>query len=141
MDAKGVLKESEWQTKTNTVKEKVILWLIPAVFRMMKKGSPYVNLLHSAAQFVGDPFNYAEHQEDYIGFVGDRIRGENPHAVVISDNVWVWTAVKVAKEVHKLAAFFEEPTSIGKMYLKAVGDTVVEVDTPMLLLIPAGLVE
>ena len=141
MDAKGVLKELEWQTKTNTVKKKVMLWLIPAVFGMMKKGSPYVNLLHSAAQFVGDPFNYVEHQEDYIGFVGDRIRWENPQAAVISDDTWVWIAVEVTQEVHKLAVFFEEPTNIGKNHMKAVGDTVVEVDTPMLLLIPAGLVE
>ena len=83
MDDKGILKELEWQTKSNTVKEKVMLWSIPAVFGMMKKGSPYVNLLHSTAQFVGDPFNYTEHQEEYIGFVGDRIRGENPHLSVI----------------------------------------------------------
>ena len=76
MDNKGILKELEWQTKTNTLKEKVMLWSIPAVFGMMKKESPYVNLLHSAAQFVGDPFNYVEHQEDYTGFVGDRIRGK-----------------------------------------------------------------
>ena len=43
--------------------------------------------------------------------------------------------------MHKLAAFFKEPTNIGKIYQKVVGDTVLEVDTPMLLLIPTGLVE
>ena len=96
---------------------------------MMKKGSPYVNLLHSAAQFVGDPFNYVEHQEDYIGFMGDRIRGVNPSAAVIGDDIWTWMKANVVTQVHKLAAFSEEPTNIGKMYATAVGDDVSEVET------------
>ena len=95
------------------------MWSIPAVFAMMKKGSPYVNLLHSAAQFVGDPFNYAEHQNDYIGFVGDRIRGENPHAVVIHDNTWAWTSVDVVPTVHALDAFFGDHANIGKKECKS----------------------
>ena len=94
---------------------------------MMKKGSAYTNLLHSVAQFVGDPFNYTEHHQDYIGFVGDKIRGENPHAVVIHDDAC-------------LGAFLGDRTNIGKMYVKASGDDVAKADTPMLLLIPAGLV-
>ena len=58
MDANGILKELGWQTKIKKVKEKVMLWSVPAVFGMTKKGSPYINLLHLAAQFAGDPFNY-----------------------------------------------------------------------------------
>ena len=73
--------------------------------------------------------------------MGDRIRGVNPNAVVISDDVWAWTAAEVATQAHKLAAFSKEPTNIGKLYTKVATDDVLEVDTPMLLLIPAGLVE
>ena len=69
MDAKGILKELEWQTKINTVKEKSYGVVNTSSIRNDEKGSPCVNLLHSAAQFVGDPFNYAERQDYYIGFV------------------------------------------------------------------------
>jgi len=75
------------------------------------------------------------------GFVGDSIRGENPHAVVIHDDAWVWTAVDVVTTVHKIDAFFGDPTNISKIYAKANDDDVKKVDTPMLLLIPAELVE
>ena len=60
---------------------------------------------------------------------------------MIHDNAWVWTAVDVATPVHKLDAFFRDPANIGKMYAKANGDDAEKVDTPMLLLIPARLVE
>ena len=85
MGPEGILKELEWQTKNQTVKEQVMSWTIPAVFGMIKKGSPYINLLHSAAFFAGNPFVEAEYQGENIGFVGDRMVGVNPHAIVIKD--------------------------------------------------------
>ena len=81
---------------------------------MTKKGSAYTNMLHSVAQFVGDPFNYTEHHQDYIGFVGDKIRGENPHAVVIHDDAWAWTAVDVVTTVHTLDAFLGTTQTLAK---------------------------
>ena len=41
----------------------------------------------------------------------------------------------------KLATFFDVQTNRGKLYTKKQGDSEAEVDTPMLLFIPAGLVE
>ena len=96
MSSEGILKELKWQTKLEKVKEKVMTWTIPAVFGLIKKGSPYVNLLHSAAYFAGNDFVVAEYQNENIGFMGDRMIGVDPHAIVIEDKAWAWEKATVA---------------------------------------------
>ena len=141
MSSEGILKELKWQTKLEKVKEKVMTWTIPAVFGLIKKGSPYVNLLHSAAYFAGNDFVVAEYQNENIGFIGDRMIGVNPHAIVIEDKAWAWEKATVATEAHKLGTFFDNQANRGKLYTKKRGDAEEEVETPMLLHIPAGLVD
>ena len=106
------------------------------VFAMMKEGSPYIHLMHSAAWFGGDPFCPAEYQEKIIGFVGDRFVGINPNAIVIKDELWVWS-----DNIVKLATYFDNPSNKGIMYVQQQNDTTKSVDTPVLILIPTGLVE
>ena len=68
-DTGGIIGEFEWQTKDQPVKEQIMISTTPVVFAMMKEGRPYIHLMHSAAQFGGDPFCPAEYQEDH------RLRG------------------------------------------------------------------
>ena len=44
-------------------------------------------------------------------------------------------------EAHKIDNFFEDPTNMGNMYTKVQGDADAELETPMLLFIPAGMVD
>jgi len=73
MDTASILKEFEWQTKDKNVKNLVMVVTSHVVFAFNKTGSPYIQLVHSAAQFGGDPFNPAKYQSKFIGFVGDII--------------------------------------------------------------------
>ena len=90
---------------------------------------------------MGWEFNHTEYQKNFIGFVGDRIMGVNLYAILLEDTVWDWMKVNVVKDVMKLAAFFSEESNRGLMYAPKQDDTQVDVESPMLLLIPAGLVE
>ena len=97
--------------------------------------------MHSVAQFGGDPFCPVEYQERIIGFVGDRIMGIDPNAIIIKDEIWVWSPATVADKVIKLTTHFDNLANKGIMYVQQQGDTTKSVETPVLLLIPAGLVE
>ena len=62
MDMIGIIGEFELQIKVRQVKDQTMMSSTLIVFAMMKEGSPYVHLVHSAAQFGGDPFCPAEYQ-------------------------------------------------------------------------------
>ena len=65
----------------------------------------------------------------------------NPYAILLEDDFWNWTRSKVGKDVVKLTTFFNVTTTRGLMYISKADDTLEDVETPMLLLIPVGLVE
>ena len=67
--------------------------------------------------------------------------GVNPYAILLKDAVWNWTKAKVVKDVMKLTTFFGDTTNMVSMYIPKGGDTQVDAETPMLRLIPMGLVE
>ena len=67
--------------------------------------------------------------------------GVNPNAIVIKDELWECLTAKVAKDVVKLTTHFNNPTNKGTMYLPKQGDLTEDVKTPVLILIPVGLVE
>ena len=90
---------------------------------------------------MGDPFNPKEYQGKFVGFVGDRITGVKPWVILVEDTVWDWTKARVVKDVVELAAFFGDESNRGLMYVPTSEDTQVDTEAPMLLLIPAGLVE
>ena len=112
----------------------------PVVFAWNKAGSPYIQLVHSAAHFGWDPFNPAEYQTEFIGFVCNRIIGGNPYAILLEDAFWNWTRAKVVKDIVKLTTFFNVTTNRGSIYIPKGGDIFEDTETPMLLLISAGLV-
>ena len=89
MDAVGIIGEFDWQTKDWPVKEQIMMNTTPVVFAIMKKGSLYIHLMHSAAQFGGDPFCTAEYQEKILGCVGDRIVWIKQSAITIKDELWI----------------------------------------------------
>ena len=89
----------------------------------------------------GDLFYPVEYQKKFISFVGDRIVGINPNAIVIEDELWDGSQATVANNVVKLTTYFDDPANKGIMYIQQQGDTTESVETPVLLLIPAGLVE
>ena len=53
MDANAIVKEFDWQTKAQKVKEIIMLITTPVVFVWNKARSAYIQLVHSAAQFGG----------------------------------------------------------------------------------------
>ena len=118
------------------MKEIVIVVTTPVVFVWMKEGSTYTQLVHSAAQFGGDPFNPVEYQSKFTGFVGDRIMGVNPMAILIKAELWNWTKSRVVNNIVKLTSFFDVSTNRGLMYIPKQSDTTEEAKVPMLLLIP-----
>ena len=67
--------------------------------------------------------------------------GVNPNPIIIKDELCVWSTAKVVKDTVKLTTYFDNPANKGTMYLPKQGDLTEDVDTPMLLLIPAGLTE
>ena len=66
--------------------------------------------------------------------------GINPNAIVIKDELWVWSPATVADDVVKLTTYFDDPANKGIMYVQQQGNTTQSVKTPVLLLIPTGLV-
>ena len=67
--------------------------------------------------------------------------GINPNAIVIKDELWDLSPATVANDIVKLTTYFDDPANKGIMYIQQQGDTTESVETPVLLLIPAGLVE
>ena len=67
--------------------------------------------------------------------------GVNPYAILLRDAVWNWMKAKVVKDIMRLATFFGNTTNRGLMHIPKGGDTLVDMETPMLLLVPAGLLE
>ena len=88
----------------------------PVVFACNKTGSPYIQLVHSAGQFRGDPFNPVEYQGQFIGFVGGRIMGVSPIAILLEVEAWNWTKAKVVKDIVRLTDFFSQATNKGLVY-------------------------
>ena len=73
VDTTSILKEFEWQKKTNTiVKDTVTTQISPMIFAIMKGGSPFIQIVHSVGKFGGDLFNPAEYQGWVIYLVGDK---------------------------------------------------------------------
>ena len=85
----------------------------------MKEGSLCVHLVHSVAQFWGGAFNPVEYQKKFIGFLGDRILGINPNAIVIKDELWMWSTEKFVNKIVKLTTYFDNPANKGLMYCHA----------------------
>ena len=67
--------------------------------------------------------------------------GVNPNTILLEDAVWNWMKAKVAKNTMRLTTFFDDTTNRVEMYIPKGGDTQVDAETLMLLLIPMGLVE
>ena len=66
----------------------------------------------------------------FIGFVGDRIMGVDPTAILNEDSFWNWKKGKVVKNIVKLTNFFDVMTNGGLMYIPKQDDTLEDVDTP-----------
>ena len=138
----SILKEFEWQNKGNSDnKDLVIAVTSPMVFVFNKEESAFIQLVHSVGKFGGDPFNPTEYQGKVIGFVGDRIHCVYPAAILVEDEVWKWTKEKVVKDAVRLASSYGEASNRVLMYTPKQDDVKVDVETTMVLMIPAGLVE
>ena len=129
------------ETYRGNIKEIVMMVTTPMVFVWNKAGSQYIQFVHSAAKFMGDPFNPAEYQTEFIGFVCNRIMGGNPYAILLEDAFWNWTRAKVVKDIVKLTTFFDVTTNRGLICIPKPDDTPEDMEEPMLLMIPMGLVE
>ena len=67
--------------------------------------------------------------------------GVNLNTIVIKDELWNWSTAKVVNNAVKLTTYFDNPANKGIVYLTKQGALTADVETPVLLLIPAGLVE
>ena len=85
--------------------------------------------------------NPVEYQGKLIGFVGDRINGANPTAIMLEDAVWNWMTANFVEDIVQLTSFFHEVSNRGLMYTPKHDVAKVDMKTPMVLMIPAGLVE
>ena len=55
--------------------------------------------------------------------------------------LWAWSEANVVSDAVTLTTHFGDPANIGISYAQKQGETTEDVETPFLLLIPAGLVE
>ena len=85
------------------------------VFGWMKKGSPFVQVIHSVARYSGIG-GAAELRGHVIGFLGDRdIFGNQPHPVKLQKkNAWEWLQYDTATSWTDMAAFFANPANRDK---------------------------
>ena len=119
----------------------IMISTTPVMFAMTKEGSLYIHLMHPAAPFGENPFCPAEYQEKITGFVGYRIVGINPNAIIVKDELWVWLPATAADDIVNLTTYFDDPANKGIMYVQQQNDMTKRVDTPVLIFMPAGLVE
>ena len=141
----SIPKEFEWQQKENTtVKETGITQTPPMVFAFMKEGSPFIKIVHSVGKFGGEKFSPAKYQDQsqVIGLLGDRVQGVNTVAIFVENHAWKWTKDKIVLDIIvSLAAFYSDLNKRRVKYTPVQGDQKVELDTPMLSMIPTGLGE
>ena len=114
--------ELEWQRqvkgeapKENGLKEDVLRGTGSLkVFGWMRKGSPYVQKMHSIAAFheVGGPPELARQT---LGMIGDRrLSGLMPHPVTLpAQNAWKWMAVpNICMHIIAAGGFFNQRNGI-----------------------------
>ena len=141
MDAAGMIREMEWQTKDQLVKDQIMIYTMHVGY-CYDEGRKSIRPSSALYGTVwGDPFSRVEYQKKFIGFVRDIILGVNPNAIVIKDELWTWSTVKVVNAIVKLTAYFDNPANKGLVYKPKQGDLTEDTETPVLLFIPAGLVE
>ena len=58
------------------------------VLVIVKEGSPFIEIVHLAGKFGGDPFSPAKYQDQVIDFVVYCVQGVNPVAIFVEDDAW-----------------------------------------------------
>ena len=87
METTSILKEFEWQIKDKDIKRYSHSCNITHGLRFQYSKK----CLHPTSAFGGaiwGTFNPAEYQGTIIGFVGDRINGASPTAILSEEDVW-----------------------------------------------------
>ena len=67
--------------------EQVTTRMNPVVLLGMRKGSPFLQLVHSVSRFLGCPMEEDEYNGTYIGFLGDRKGTLNPTTITLEEKL------------------------------------------------------
>ena len=81
----------------------------------------------------------ADYQEENIGFYGDSVNGAEPNGTIILDTMWMWKSVNIATDTIAMAGFYGDVGNNKKVYTPSTEDAKIKCETPVLLLMPYGL--
>ena len=70
-----------------------------------------------ATNYLRAVFSPIKYQGAFMGFLGDRITGVNPCAILFKDSSWVWTKENVVNDMVELATFFGDGNNRGMLYV------------------------
>ena len=141
-------KEMRWQGAKKTgqgvkdFRDQVLTRVKPVVQIGMRKNSPFLQIIHSAARFLGDPMEEDEYNGNIIGFLGDRTSTADPLPVVLEEK-WVggWEKVTGGLDDLEIDTFYSNKENRKKCYKQGTGAEKSSVSIPHMPVVPSRYVE
>lgn len=141
-------KEMRWQgSKKNAqgikdFRDQVLTRVKPVVQIGMRKNSPFLQLVHSAAKFLGDPMEEDEYNGNIIGFLGDRTSAVEPLPIVLGGKlVGGWEKITGGLDDLEIETFFANKANRKKPYKQDNGADKSSATIPHMPVVPSRYVE
>ena len=114
----------------------------PVVLLGMRKGPPFLQLVHSVGRFLGCPMEEDEYNGTYIGFLGDRKGTLNPTAIMLEEKlVGGWEKSTGSAKDLEIETFYSNESNRKKVYVPDVGYERVSVTIPHMPVVPSKYVQ
>ncbi len=96
-------------TAQRQFKEEILAQRHLRVFALMCTNSPYLMICHSISKFFSDSGDESKglHGKQCIAFVGDRVDGREPQAMILPNVAWKWITPKVFEDYEALEEFYQ----------------------------------
>ena len=137
-------KEMRWQgTKKSAqgvkdFRDQVLTRVKPVVLLGMRKNSPFLQMVHSAAKFLGDPMEEEEYNGNIIGFLGDRTSTSDPLPVVLEEKcVGGWDKASGELNDVEIETFYSNKSNRKKPYKQGPGATKSSAKFPHMPVVPS----
>ena len=138
----GMKKELGDQQDTNKDRLQDMVWggTDPIVFGFMKPNSPFIQVLHSPAKYVGCRHGFDEHNMKHIAFVGDRRKNMEPTPCeIILKTFKEWNKV-TTPDMDALGLFYQDTAKRLSFFPLQDTDVSTEAIVPKFILLPSCVV-
>ena len=138
----GMKPELEDQQDSNKDRLQEMVWVgtDPIVFGFMKPNSPFVQVLHSPAKYVGCRHGFDEHNMKHIAFVGDRRESMEPTPCKVKLPTFKeWNKV-TTPDADALGTFYQNTAKLLSFFPLQEGDVSAEAIVLKFILLPSCVI-